>query len=145
MPNQSSSPTKVNEGYSGISGSFSLCNARKSNQWGDVDNQGGRWKKKKNGAKIQKMSIFKIRPCYYILKVTYVFDIGKKLLFYLYIFYLRITTCSFGVELMNYQISLMKVLNNKVAGRKFRPGSIRSSVYKRCIHQHTFRHVSLSG
>jgi len=30
MPNQS--PTKVNVGYSGISGSFSLCNVRKSNQ-----------------------------------------------------------------------------------------------------------------
>jgi hypothetical protein len=28
-------------GYSGISGSFSLCNARKNNQGRDVDNQGG--------------------------------------------------------------------------------------------------------
>ena len=108
----------------------------------DVDNQGGRRNKEKDGAKIQKISIFTIRPCYYILKVTYVFDIGKKLLFYLYIFYLRITTCSVGVELVNYQISLMKVLNNKVAGRKFRPGSIRSSVYKRCIHQHKFHRGS---
>ena len=35
MPNQSSSPTKVNEGYSGISGSFSLCGARKKIIKGD--------------------------------------------------------------------------------------------------------------
>jgi len=34
-------------GYSGILGSFSLCNARKNNQWEDVDNQGGRWNKEK--------------------------------------------------------------------------------------------------
>ena len=44
----------------------------------DVDNQGGRWKKKKDGAKIQKMSIFKIRPCYSKLKVIYVFGYIKK-------------------------------------------------------------------
>jgi len=44
----------------------------------DVDNQGGRWKKKKDGAKIQKVSIFKIRPCYSKLKVIYVFGYIKK-------------------------------------------------------------------
>jgi hypothetical protein len=39
MPNQS--PIKVGVGYSGISGSFSLCNDRKNNQGGwNVDNQG---------------------------------------------------------------------------------------------------------
>ena len=114
----------------------------KNNQGGRCRNQGGGGINKKDGAKIQKMSIFKIRPCYYKLKVTYVFDIGKKLLFYLHIFYERITTCSFGVELMNYQISLVETLNNKVAGKKFRPGSIRSSVYKLRIHHHKFRHGS---
>jgi len=35
----------------------------------DVDNQGGGGKRKKDGAKIQKISIFKIRPCYSKLKV----------------------------------------------------------------------------
>jgi hypothetical protein len=42
-------------GYSGISGSFSLCNARKKIINGrDIDNQGGRWKEKKDGAKVLK-------------------------------------------------------------------------------------------
>ena len=111
----------------------------------DVDNQGGGGIKKKMVLKIQKISIFKIRPCYYKLKVPYVFDIGKKLFFTGIHFYERTTTYSFGVELMNYQISLVETLNNKVAGKKFRPGSIRSSVCKPCIHHHKFRHGSLSG
>ena len=44
----------------------------------DVEIKGGGGKRKKDGAKIQKISIFKIRPCYSKLKVIYVFGYIKK-------------------------------------------------------------------
>ena len=65
-------------GYSGILGSFSLCNARKNNQWEDVDNQGGRWNKEKVGARVSEQINFHNKAIQMIIQFKIVFGYTKN-------------------------------------------------------------------